>query len=629
MGKAKVWSSRLWRIWEYVALGLVVFILFVSIQISFRTQGIEIQPAGGNPLEPLDLSSPRSTLLSFLTRGEEFTSAYNSYETSPSFSTQRLVNFEIQRLSQALDTRKIPPAEQGYLVKENTFMLWDVLCRIELPPFEFIPDKSVIEKSEKPITSWTIPNTDIVIELMKDGPQAGKWLFSDRTVLKTEDFYELTRFLPYNRENKFQHAPREVFQVVGGWMFPPQVLLNLPDWLKYALFGQAVWKWLAMFALYGLFFLILAGVFTWAWHPNRTNPGWRFFRRLSTPASILAMLPALYYFLRHQIIARGDAGQFVAYTLPTVAFFIALAWGTWLVANLIGELVIMSPRIKSNSTDAHLIRLGFRVSGLVFVIVIIFQMGTFLGIPLYGLIAGAGVGTLAIALAAQSTLENFIGSLNLYADRPVSTGDFCIFGTERGTVEEIGLRSTRIRGIDRTVHTIPNANFSKMELVNYTKRDKMLFRHFIRLRLDTPPDQLRYVLAKLRELIVGHPRLEDKPARARLWRASDDALEVELFAYVNTDEWPDFLAVQEDLLIRVLEIVDASGTSLALPSSTTYLARATSPDEEKAQAASAAVAKWREESRLPFPDLDEEARSKIENKLPYPQEGSSSQSGQA
>lgn len=628
MAKTSRLRTRLWKIWEITSLVLVLVILAMSIRATQEEKKLQEQPITGNPLAPLDLTSPRALLLSFFSTADEVAAAYNAFESSPSLLTQRLLHFEITRLKGTLDTSGLPPAEQEYLGTESSFMLWDILSRIKLPPMDEIPDETQLvttttedEKGE-PLESWTIPDTDITLVKIKKGANAGKWLFSSRTVLKLDDYYRLTQYLPYVREIAINHPPRQVIEVVGGWMFPPQTVLNLPPWLQLSVLDQPVWKWLAMGLLYALMFLILAGVFTWAWHPSRTSPLWHFFRRLSTPAAMLAMLPTLYFFQRFQIVARGDVGQFIAYTMPTVAFYVALAWGGWLIANILGELIISTPRINSNSTDAHLIRLGFRVSGLILVVVVVFQLGTYLGIPLYGLIAGAGVGTLAIALAAQSTLENFIGSLNLYADRPVSTGDFCVFGNERGTIEEIGLRSTRIRGIDRTVHTIPNAEFSKMGLINYTKRDRMLFRHFLRLRLDTPPDQLRFVLAKLRELIVAHPRLLAEPSRARLRKVTDDALEVELFAYVDTNLWPDFLAVQEDLLIHVLEVIDESGSSLALPASTTYLARAVGSDEAKAQATSATVAQWREESRLPFPDLSPEARAKLENTLAYPPEGS-------
>ena len=144
-----------------------------------------------------------------------------------------------------------------------------------------------------------------------------------------------------------------------------------------------------------------------------------------------------------------------------------------------------------------------------------------LGLHAYGIVAGLGVGGLAIALAAQSTIENLIGGLSLFADRPVRVGDFCKYGDEVGTIEAIGIRSTRIRGIDRTVTTIPNGVLSKMPVVNFTLRDRMLLKTVIGLRYETTPEQLRYVAGETAGVALG-PSDGDPGAKPgavrRVWR---------------------------------------------------------------------------------------------------------------
>jgi len=135
-----------------------------------------------------------------------------------------------------------------------------------------------------------------------------------------------------------------------------------------------------------------------------------------------------------------------------------------------------------------------------------------------------------------------------------------------GTVEEIGLRSTRIRGIDRTVTTIPNAEFANMHIVNLTKRDRMLFKKKIGLRLDTTLDQTRLVRAGLREMLLAHPRVTDDPARVRVSNYGPHSIDVEIFAYVRTADWNDFLAVQEALVLRIMDIVKGGRNGVSLSS---------------------------------------------------------------
>lgn len=134
--------------------------------------------------------------------------------------------------------------------------------------------------------------------------------------------------------------------------------------------------------------------------------------------------------------------------------------------------------------------------------------------PVYGIVAGLGVGGLAIALAAQPMIENLIGGMNLFVDKPVRVGDFCKYGGDIGTVETVGIRSTRIRGLDRTITTIPNAVFAKMPIVNLSLRDRMLIMCTISVRYETSPEQLRYLLVRIREMLLGHPRIYPDPARA-------------------------------------------------------------------------------------------------------------------
>ncbi len=205
--------------------------------------------------------------------------------------------------------------------------------------------------------------------------------------------------------------------------------------------------------------------------------------------------------------------------------------------------------------------------GLIVLIVGLERVGNSL-IPI---VAGLGIG--GVALAGQRTAENVIAGLLLFVERQVRVGNFCQFGDKVGTVEEIGLLSTRIRGLERTVTAVPNADFSRKELVNYGRRDRFLLRKTIGLRYETTNEQLRYVLAKLRSMLLAHPKLLEEPARVRFVDYGDYSLDVEIFAYVDTGNQFEFRGIQEDVLLRVKDIVEAAGTDFAFPSQTIYISR--------------------------------------------------------
>ncbi len=262
------------------------------------------------------------------------------------------------------------------------------------------------------------------------------------------------------------------------------------------------------------------------------------------------------------------------------------------------------------------------VKGFVILLAAIAALQNF-GFNVTGIIAGLGVGGLAVALAAQKTVENLFGGVALVVDQPVRVGDFCRFGDRVGTIEDVGLRSTRIRTLDRTVVSIPNAEFSALQLENFSRRDRMWLHPTIGLRYETTPDQLRHVLVELKRLLLAHPMVDAVPARVRFVGFGAYSLDLEVFAYVRTADYDEFLAVQEDLFLRMIDVVAASGTGFAFPSQTVYTRVDDGVDVERRRAAEAQVARWRAEHRLFLPYMPEEVAAAVEE-LDYPPDGSPS-----
>ncbi|HMH06327.1 MAG TPA: mechanosensitive ion channel family protein, partial [Terriglobales bacterium] len=218
--------------------------------------------------------------------------------------------------------------------------------------------------------------------------------------------------------------------------------------------------------------------------------------------------------------------------------------------------------------------------------------------------------------------ENLFGGVSVLGDEVIRIGDVCRFGDRVGTVEDISLRSTRIRTPDRTELSIPNGSLATMNVENLSRRDKILFNTKLGLRYETSPDQLRYVLAQIRRLLYQHPKVETDGARSRFVSFDESALSLEIFCYVLTRDFNDFLAIREDILLRIMDIVDSAGTGFAFPSQTLYLSRDTGVDKEKADAVARQVQQWREGNQLPFPDFPPADISGFSNSLPYPQPGS-------
>jgi MscS family membrane protein len=577
------------------------------------------------PLKPADRSSPRAALKTFLEAGDAV-GAFIAQEYLPSPSRRefhRLLKLG-DAFVQGLDLSQVPPAARVKSGRMVAMALYVALSRIELPPLEQIPDAGqLLPPDGSGVIRWVIPNTEIALERAPSGPRSGEFLFSTDTVARADEFYDRVQGLPYTRSVPLKNL-KELVATGGGWMIPHSWIDALPTWLRAPLAEQAVWKWIGLVLLVGVFALLLRVVYRLSRRGSPQHPVLRAVAQCILPAFFLVGTPAIAYLTLVQLNLRGGVGIAVEMAV-TAVMFLAGAWISWRVAPVIAEVIIASPKIVPESIDAHLIRLCTRLLGIIAGAGFLVAGADRLGLPVYGIIAGLGVGGLAIALAAQPTVENLIGGLNLLADRPMRVGDFCQYGTDKGIVEAIGIRSTRFRGINRTLTTIPNAALSRMPVVNFTQRDRMLIQSVISVRYETSPEQLRYLLVKIREMLLGHPRLHPDSAYARFIGIGASSLDIEMFVYVMTSDWTEFLGIREDVLLRVMDIVEESGTGFAFPSQTLYFARDGGLQSNRSQAAEAQVQQWRQEGRLPFPNFTADQVQQMRGTLAYPPPGSSEQ----
>ena len=230
-------------------------------------------------------------------------------------------------------------------------------------------------------------------------------------------------------------------------------------------------------------------------------------------------------------------------------------------------------RLNRGEAAASILRLGRRAIDSIFLFAGILVGFRYFGVNLTAALAGLGVGGIAIALAAQKTLENVIGGISVVVDRAVRVGDLVNAGDNFGFVERIGLRSTRIRTLGRTLVTIPNGQLANVSLENMSSRDKFWCRHKLSLRYETSVSTMRKILDRVESLLTQDRRVESSSIRVRFLGFGTSSLDVEIFAYVLARDWNSFLEIQQELLLQVMEIVHAAGTRLAYPSQTLYLAR--------------------------------------------------------
>ena len=248
-------------------------------------------------LEPLDTSSPRATLQSFLALTEQVARDYIEYRDSPGPATQRALSQSFGKMGRVLDLSQVPPAAREEVAGESVLFLWEVIARLELPELEEIPDALAVKGDDKEgeeLTSWRIPGTEISIARLTEGRRAGEFLFSPDTVERVESFYELVRELPYLRPVPGGDLSRTA-QIYTGWMIPLAWVEALPEWANASAYGMVLWKWLAMLLLLGLALMAVGGIFRWGQRGSWDGSLRSYLRRLSTPVAILVFASVLQF----------------------------------------------------------------------------------------------------------------------------------------------------------------------------------------------------------------------------------------------------------------------------------------------------------------------------------------------
>ena len=298
-------------------------------------------------------------------------------------------------------------------------------------------------------------------------------------------------------------------------------------------------------------------------------------------------------------------------------YIIAMTWMMVRLVTLLREFWVEKLNKQGRDQAIVLVRPTTTAINIVIVLLGLLLWLDNVGFSVTSVLAGLGIGGIAIALATQKSIENFIGALTLYLAAPVKVGDFCRFGDTKGKVEEIGLRATKIRTLEQSVIIVPNAEFSNMQIENMAERKRFRFNPVIRLHIETTPDQLRYILIEFKKLMYAHSMIADAPLRVRFAGFGEYSLDVEINCYVETKDINVFKGVVEDVNLRIMDIVSAAGTRIAIPMAIEVQGETNSPDTGLKQQAERQVEKWRSNGKLSM-ELSEDEIGKIKNSIPYP-----------
>jgi MscS family membrane protein len=506
------------------------------------------------PEDSLGRRSPRGTVEGFIeaVADEDYAKAARYLQPDTSLQDPQAGILKAQALQNLLDkSGNIIPF--SWLSKEPEGHLDDQLG----PNLDRVGQASLDDES-----------FDLYVEKTTDAAGGPLWLFSSQTV---------------------QRVPLPAVDSTTAAPAPASVWPNFLEEKKWG--GVAIKQWVTMLLL-----LVLAYLLAWAltalisfliryfWHKSREEPTMGIIKAFALPIRIYLTVWILVATSREAGISIIVRQAFSEMTI--IAGLAAVLLLLWRLIDVITRF--SSKRLTRHGNMAGIsVVLFLRRAAKIALVVLgtIAVLGTF-GFDVTTGIAALGIGGIALALGAQKTVENFVGSVTLIADQPIRVGDACKVGNTVGTVEQIGMRSTRLRTADRTIVTIPNGEFSSLQIENFAHRDRFRFNPILRLHYETTPDQVRALLVALRNLLTATPEVDPDPARVRFIEIGADSLNVEVFAYINTNDFNKFLEIQEELILQMMAAVAVHGRGFALPSQSLYIARDTAglPADEARQA---------------------------------------------
>ncbi len=519
-------------------------------------------PAATTAADPLGRETPRGTVMGFLHAAQDENYSLAAQYFQPATGRRRLNPTEEQDLSAQL----LAVINQKIITSSLESLSNDPQGRLDdgLPP------------NQELLTGVRDSNGLFSIQLLRlDDDRGNKlWYISRKTLDTIPETYDSLQF--------------------------SEIEKKLPPYLtRRRILSMPLWQWIA----------ILVAI------PVAVLCGWilsllprlavRYCRKKVDPAAVPAqtlfhvgpgtlLLSALVHYVF--VFYIGASIVYRQYYRHVIWIFLAVAF-YWMVIRITREV---SERLANRLTsrgrmaERSIVSLARRVLEVAIFILVALIVLSGLGVNVTAALAGLGIGGLAIGLGAQKTFENLLGGISILTDKALVIGDPCRVGDQRGVVEDIGLRSTKLRTEDRTVVTIPNGTVATAVLENYRQRDKILFRQLLRLRYDLSSDHLRYVLDEARAVLKQNDHVENASSRVRLLRMAEYSIEVEIYAYILVRDYAEFLALQEELILSIVDAIEKTGAAIALPSVGPVLTQDAWIDPEKAKSANERFEKSRD-----------------------------------
>lgn len=509
---------------------------------------------------PAATDAPRETLETFLESTRSIDESFRSSGAGER-DTESL-DWEIQRTLDTLDLRGIPDFVKRQRSREAALKLREVLDRVELPPMSSVPGT---EDEDIPQV-WRIPGTIIEIGRVEADGEEARYLFTSGTINRLNDYYERVREFPYQSNALVGFYDR--LRYVPGNPTMRRIVSGLPGWAHATWLELAVWQWMGFIGS-----LVIGALLLWVLlrlgrlsrhiDPSRHRVGLLFSSLV--PLTALLVPLGLKWFVNHGLAIYGLLLEATNLVLNVLLIFIAL-FAVWGIGFRIVEVLADAASRSSRSMNSLLVRLFGRLVTIFVAVVVLIEGGNSLGIPMTTLLAGAGVGGLALALGAQAAVKNLTGSMMILLDKPYKQGERIIACGFDGVVQDVGIRSTKLQLLTGHEVTVPNETMAQTEVENISRRPYIRKLFLLYLPLDSKGADLSKALQVIRGSLKGHEGEDEAfPPRVFVDDFSRDGIRIKALVWYHPPDYWAFQEWMEKTSLRILEELEKAGVRLIPP----------------------------------------------------------------
>ncbi|MBC7159320.1 MAG: mechanosensitive ion channel family protein [Porphyrobacter sp.] len=337
----------------------------------------------------------------------------------------------------------------------------------------------------------------------------------------------------------------------------------LDDWAF--LLGIAIANFFAFWAIAAIILAVMRGVIG----DREKSTLYRLTHAALPPVSL--MLAVLSFQLWADSVAASIVARQTLLRYIGIVGWIALAWFALRLIDAVTGIATARMALRERRQAVSVITLARRAAKIALLALAIVGILDTLGFDVTAGVAALGISGIALALGAQKTVENLVGGVSVIADQPLQVGDFCRVGDVVGTVEDIGMRSTRLRTLERSIVTIPNSDLSSREIENFDKRDRFLFNPTIGVEYGISAAKLREGVELIEQVLIDNPQVEKDGARARFANFGDSSLDIEVWSYIAVPDFTESRLVRQELLLEIFARLEAAGLTIAFPTRTVHL----------------------------------------------------------